>query len=354
MPWVLTVIHTDGRTDDIPMQSTDVQVGRSENNDIVIAHSSISRHHLRINWNHKRQTWVIRDLGSSNGTTVRGEALKEKETRAVESDMSFILGNIEVKLREIEDRSKFQVAATLAPQSLASLEAPTNIIVGAGKRQQTISGIVFALLLSSSIIYSFINTYLQTAIQDPTQRLENPWVIVAQLFLLIIYALVARYTCLSAKDIGLTLERSKQAMLEVLVLGGLLAVVLISIKKSMISFGYTTETILFHNIEEFVTPQTLLAYLTVAFVQELLARGIFISAIERCMAGPHRTHWAILLSALGFGSAHLWSSLVFGLATTACGVLFAMLFVRHRTLIGVTIIHWVGGSLFYCLYFPYL
>src|SRR5437773_538016 len=47
-----------------------LRVGRSEDADIVLADSSISRNHAEVE--STDQGWIVRDLGSTNGTFVNG------------------------------------------------------------------------------------------------------------------------------------------------------------------------------------------------------------------------------------------------------------------------------------------
>lgn len=49
-------------------------IGRHPANDLVIDHSRVSARHAAVEWDGER--WRIRDLGSSNGTTVGGKRCK--------------------------------------------------------------------------------------------------------------------------------------------------------------------------------------------------------------------------------------------------------------------------------------
>jgi hypothetical protein len=48
-------------------------IGREPDNDVVLAVSQVSRHHARLEWDGRR--YLLRDLGSKNGTLVNGERL---------------------------------------------------------------------------------------------------------------------------------------------------------------------------------------------------------------------------------------------------------------------------------------
>ncbi|HEX75185.1 MAG TPA: FHA domain-containing protein [Dehalococcoidia bacterium] len=57
---------------DVKGQAT-VTIGRSQDNDVVLSHPAVSRKHARIVRHDPERTYVIEDLGSSNGTFVNGE-----------------------------------------------------------------------------------------------------------------------------------------------------------------------------------------------------------------------------------------------------------------------------------------
>jgi pSer/pThr/pTyr-binding forkhead associated (FHA) protein len=58
-----------------PIQNQETRIGRATDNDIVLADSSVSRHHAAIET--RDGSFQVRDLGSQNGTFVRGERVRE-------------------------------------------------------------------------------------------------------------------------------------------------------------------------------------------------------------------------------------------------------------------------------------
>lgn len=64
-----------------------INIGRSEENDIVLYSAVVSRHHLEIRWNGK--DWELVNLGA-NGTYVEGKAIS---SRPVADGMIFRLAS---------------------------------------------------------------------------------------------------------------------------------------------------------------------------------------------------------------------------------------------------------------------
>lgn len=68
-----SLLHGDR---EIPLGEPVVRLGRALDNDVTIEHSLVSRHHAELRWRHNR--YLLRDLGSSQGTTVNGEPVGER------------------------------------------------------------------------------------------------------------------------------------------------------------------------------------------------------------------------------------------------------------------------------------
>jgi hypothetical protein len=71
-----------------------VTVGRTSNNDVVIAHHTVSRLHLY--FRHRDGRWWVTDAGSKNGTALgRGDLVARRETSLADGDPLWI-GDIAV------------------------------------------------------------------------------------------------------------------------------------------------------------------------------------------------------------------------------------------------------------------
>ncbi len=71
-----------------------ITIGRTSNNDIVVADHSVSRLHAYI----KRQgnVWVVADAGSKNGSWLRGATLEPRRERPLISRVGLRLGDVDL------------------------------------------------------------------------------------------------------------------------------------------------------------------------------------------------------------------------------------------------------------------
>ena len=70
------VVFTTGRTWELPLDAVDrVTIGRTDENQIVLEHTKVSRRHAEVV--RKGDSFLLRDLGSTNGTWLQGERVGE-------------------------------------------------------------------------------------------------------------------------------------------------------------------------------------------------------------------------------------------------------------------------------------
>ncbi len=85
------------------------------------------------------------------------------------------------------------------------------------------------------------------------------------------------------------------------------------------------------------------SYAVHAFLQELLARGFLQSSYQRFL-DDERGLKSVLLSSVLFGMFHLHFGLHAVFITTVGGILFGVIYLRHKNLAGVTIVHTALGT----------
>ena len=78
--------------------------------------------------------------------------------------------------------------------------------------------------------------------------------------------------------------------------------------------------------------------------QEFTTRGFQQTCIERLLTGKYRTWIAIILTSAQFAVVHLHYSFFTGMVAFSGGVFFGWLYSRHRTILGVSLIHYLVGQ----------
>ena len=75
-----------------PLQTASLTIGRSGDCDIVIPERQISRYHVRIEYVYKG--FLLRDLGSKNGTSVNGEVVTTDKPHRLQDGDELVLANV--------------------------------------------------------------------------------------------------------------------------------------------------------------------------------------------------------------------------------------------------------------------
>lgn len=75
----------------------EVSIGRTPNNDIVIDDESVSRFHAVIGLDEKSGQWSLSDMGSSNGTFVRGERITPEAPFALGDEEALLFGSVSAR-----------------------------------------------------------------------------------------------------------------------------------------------------------------------------------------------------------------------------------------------------------------
>jgi hypothetical protein len=71
-----------------------ITIGRTANNDIVIADTSVSRFHAYVR--RDKNAWLVADAGSKNGSWLRGEALEARREKPLASRAVVKVGEVEL------------------------------------------------------------------------------------------------------------------------------------------------------------------------------------------------------------------------------------------------------------------
>ena len=76
-----------------------VAVGRAADNDVTVEDATASRHHVV--FERLAAGWAVQDLGSTNGTLVNGEPLRD--SRPLYPDDQILIGETKIVYRDEED-----------------------------------------------------------------------------------------------------------------------------------------------------------------------------------------------------------------------------------------------------------
>ena len=204
------------------------------------------------------------------------------------------------------------------------------------KKSLTFLLVTLLLLLTS---YALINSFLVNTFQLPSQS----WIMfgfsrVTELLAVLILWKLARHSGLTRRDMGLSLAGWKRALLEslALTLPALLLLYLLAIyladswsqplgwDSSRFDYSYVT-------------------YLLVAPLQEWIARGVFQSSLQKLL-GEGKGWLAVLLASLVFATLHLHLNPLLALVSLISGLIWGGLFLRHRSLVGISVSHFLLGN----------
>jgi hypothetical protein len=100
---------------EVDLRPPGISIGRETDNDVVLEGEGASRYHAKVEW--RDDAWIIRDLGSTNGTKVDGERIAEhrlkpgERVRIGQQDMLFA------------ETRQGQAAAATAPPPVAAQPA---------------------------------------------------------------------------------------------------------------------------------------------------------------------------------------------------------------------------------------
>lgn len=113
------------KTTEYPLNQPVTGIGRSDDNQVVIDDSQISRHHARIEL--KGEELYIVDLGSSNGTSVNGIAIKPESQHQLKSGDVISIGNASLTVRLTSPAVEAPVATPApSPQLPVTPQVPAS------------------------------------------------------------------------------------------------------------------------------------------------------------------------------------------------------------------------------------
>src|SRR5208283_5823477 len=97
----LMISCTDGGTSLVALKKDALSLGRASDNDLAYPDDPwLSKHHLR--FEPTEEGWIVRDLGSRNGTSIDGENIKQRQ---IAPGNCIYAGHLKLEVRESSDTS---------------------------------------------------------------------------------------------------------------------------------------------------------------------------------------------------------------------------------------------------------
>jgi ABC transport system ATP-binding/permease protein len=97
----ILVHDTEGRRSTRAFDQAEVSVGRADNNDVVLAHPSVSKIHAHLSCD--EEGFCVRDAGSTNGVWLRGERVPAAGTRFFPGEI-LTVGDFSLAVLLLEER----------------------------------------------------------------------------------------------------------------------------------------------------------------------------------------------------------------------------------------------------------
>ncbi len=194
------------------------------------------------------------------------------------------------------------------------------------------------ILLLLGIGFS-LNQYVETHYVD-LRKQPNIFSWTYLIVLVLPIAIMAKSFHYTLRDVGVTLIGWKKSLIEGLIIGGVLAVIFLSLA------WFYVNVLNGQRLPSERGPITVLvvaSYFTHAYLQELMSRGIVQTTLQRFYEDERGIKTVVIVSAL-FGIFHTHISLKFAALTFFGSLIFGFIYLRHRNLIGVTIVHTILGT----------
>ena len=210
------------------------------------------------------------------------------------------------------------------------------------------ASIVFSCVTACICLYLLLLATLEfLALDVPTKALTQ--VINGMVF--VIGIIIYRKTDFSSEELGLKIRSWKKTLGSSLLVSILIVLLLMATKLIVLRIApsFFQEDTPFWNWN--IGLYSWISYFFTCVIQEFLARSMIYGSIKKMFDGKHSTIAAILLSSLLFGAVHIAHGFMYMIAAIILLGSLGGLYEKHRSIWGVTIIHFVLGQAACCLGF---
>ncbi len=189
--------------------------------------------------------------------------------------------------------------------------------------------------------FSFVLALLKTQ-SDTVSKIATTFVVsrIIEFAILASSIMLIIKSKLPLSNFGLTLKNWPRAVKESLyaTVLAIFCCTLLKVLMVQLNFSDNNYIIRFSNIE-----WSFAFYIIVAPLQEFLGRGVVQGTLQRIVPGKYGWLIAIVLTSLVFGTLHLYISPSFAFASMVGSFLWGWLYLRHDTIVGVSLSHFLIG-----------
>jgi len=166
---------------------------------------------------------------------------------------------------------------------------------------------------------------------------------VIELLSLIIVIRMIIKSRLPLKDFGITLQGWKRSVIESLGVSAIIIALLCAIKFIINSYwpGVFKET---HMFDLKYIEISYVTYIFIAPLQEFITRGTVQGILQKLFTSRYRGVLAIMVTSLLFGALHMVVSINLAIAAMLTGWLWGWMFWRQKSLVGVSLSHFIIGN----------
>jgi DNA-binding CsgD family transcriptional regulator len=144
----LLEVSSEAGTSRVPTRGDSIRIGRATDNDVVLSSEpTVSRYHAEVTCGD--DGWMIRDVGSHNGTHINGKRLSDQVNQSFGAKDIVTLGAVTLRLLEIDDNDGLTVADGRGSElhrlmtALSEREREVLTLVAQGKTDDQVAGELF-------------------------------------------------------------------------------------------------------------------------------------------------------------------------------------------------------------------
>jgi transcriptional regulator with PAS, ATPase and Fis domain len=121
---LILVVNCLGRIIRFPLTEdrNEIRVGSLPESDLYLPYKGVSRNHFILK--HERDHWILKDLGSTNGTRVNGTKVKETELKRGDLIQA---GIVEFSVQESDENKMMKIPETIRDKALAGTDKMNEI-----------------------------------------------------------------------------------------------------------------------------------------------------------------------------------------------------------------------------------